>query len=90
MSPMLEVHRYGSMDLRRGKHIDVCKFKPAYIDPRDGFQVYTDRPAVRYRPILDIIEFQDVMARDFYPTNAGKLPSHVRALVSQQPAFVFN
>ena len=89
MSPILEVLRYGSMDLRKGKHIDVCKFKPAYTDPKDGLQVYTDRPAARYRPIYDIIQFKDVMARDFHLTNAAKLPAHVRALVSLQPSFVF-
>jgi hypothetical protein len=89
MSPILEVHRYGSLDLRKGKHIDICKFKPAFIDPKDGLQVYTERPLSRYRPIFDLIQFKDVMARDFYLTNANKLPSHVRALVSLQPSFTF-
>jgi hypothetical protein len=89
MSPILEVHRYGSINLRKGKHIDDCKFKPAYIDTKDGLQVYTERPLGRYREIFDIIPFQDVMARDFYLTNAGKLPAHVRALVSMQPTFIY-
>jgi hypothetical protein len=53
ISPMLNVHRHGSMGLREGKEIEECSFKPAYIDPKDGLQVHTTRPLHRYQPILD-------------------------------------
>jgi transposase InsO family protein len=86
-SPVLEIHRFGSMDLRKGKHVDECRFKPAWIDPKDGLQVYTAKPMRRYQPIYDLAEFRDVMSRDFYLTNANKLPARVRAVVSQQANF---
>jgi hypothetical protein len=89
-SPVLEVHRYGSMGLRQGKDIADCIFKSAYVDPRDGLQVYTSRPVPRYRPILDLIEFKDVVARDFYLTNKGRLPLAVRKLVLMRPPLDFS
>jgi hypothetical protein len=89
-SPMLEVHRHGSMGLREGKEIADCTFKPAYVDPKDGLQVYTTRPLHRYRPILDVIEFKDVVARDFYLTNKDKLPLAVRKLVLLRPPLDFS
>ena len=75
--PYVEVHRYGSLQLLRGKALRTCKFRPAFVDPRDGKQVFTSRPLVRYAPVLDIIEFADVMERDFYLTNSGLLPDAV-------------
>jgi hypothetical protein len=89
-SPVLEVHRHGSLGLRAGKNIGDCTFKLAYIDPKDGLQVYTARPLSRYRPIYDLIEFKDVLARDFYLTNKGRLPLHVRKLVLTRPACDFS
>jgi hypothetical protein len=89
-SPVLEVHRYGSMGLREGKEVADCIFKPAYIDPRDGLQVYTTRALPRYRPILDLIEFKDIVARDFYLTNKAKLPLNVRKLVLMRPPLDFS
>ena len=88
-SPVIEVHRYGSLDLRKGKHIDECKFKPAFVDPKDGLQVYSLKPLRRYAPIFDLVEFRDIIARDFYLTNANKLPATARSVVSQQPNFSF-
>jgi hypothetical protein len=89
-SPVLEVHRYGSLGLRAGKSIDECAFKAAYIDPKDGLQVYTARPLARYRPIFDLIEFKDVLARDFYLTNKARLPMPIRKLVLLRPACDFS
>ena len=89
-SPILEVHRYGSLGLRAGKIIDDCVFKAAYIDPKDGLQVYTSRPLARYRPIFDLIEFKDVLARDFYLTNKARLPLSVRKLVLLRPPCDFS
>ena len=88
-SPILEVHRFGSMDQRKGKSLDKCKFKRAWVDPRDGLQVYTSRPIARYRPIYDIVDFKNILERDFYLNNKEMLPSHVRAVVAEQPAYEF-
>ena len=75
--PLIEVHRYGSIDLVRGKSVSVSKFRPAFVDPRDGKQVFTQRPLARYAPVFDIIEFSEVLARDFYLTNQDRLPDRV-------------
>ena len=55
--PLLEVHRYGSYELRKGKQLENCKFRPAYVDPKDHKAVYTDRPLLRYQPTFDHVEF---------------------------------
>ena len=79
--PFLEVHRFGSLDFLKSKEISTCKFRPAYVDPKDGKQVFTHSALGRYKPVLDIIEFSDVVMRDFFITNNGKLPdSVVRAI----------
>ncbi len=78
------------MGLRTGKEIAECDFKPAFVDPKDGLQVYTTRPLRRYVPILDLIEFKDIVARDFFLTNKGRLPLSVRKLVLMRPPLDFS
>ena len=75
--PLIEVHRYGSLDVVKGKAINACKFRPAFVDPRDGKQVFTHKPLARYAPVFDIIEFSEVLVRDFYITNQDRLPDRV-------------
>jgi hypothetical protein len=75
--PLIEIHRYGSFDLRTGKTLPLCRFYPVYLDPKDNKQVYTKKPVRRYNPVFDIIEFSDVMERDFHLTNRSRLPDHV-------------
>ena len=75
--PLIEIHRYGSFDLRTGKTLPLCRFYPVYFDPKDNKQVYTKKPVRRYNPVFDIIEFSDVMERDFHLTNRSRLPDHV-------------
>ena len=51
------------------------------MDPKDGKQVYTARPLVRYVPIFDFVEFAEVIERDFYLTNKGLLPDAVQRTI---------
>ena len=75
--PLIEIHRYGSLDVIKGKALSASKFRPAFVDPRDGKQVFTQKPLSRYAPVFDIIEFSEVLVRDFYLTNQDRLPDRV-------------
>jgi len=83
-NPVLETHRFGSYDFRDGKTLARCTWLPAYIDPKDGMQVYTNRPMGRYLPILDLLDFADVISRDFFLTNKGLLPQEVARAVKNK------
>ena len=93
---MLEVHRFGSLGFRSGRALPTCTFKRAYLDPKDGLQVYTNKPLTRYEPILDFIEFKDVLTRNFYLTKRGRLPPEACRSVAglptpdEGPASAFN
>ena len=80
-SPFLEVHRYGSLSFREGRPLAKCRWAPAYVDPKDGLQVFTARPSRRYEPIFDVIEFGQIVRRDFYLRNASILPQEIRRAV---------
>ena len=83
--PLMEVHRFGSLGLESGKALATCKFRPAYIDPGDGKQVFTKRPVRRLEPSFDIIEFADIIERDFYLTNREKLPDAIVRAIQALP-----
>ena len=84
-SPLLELHRFGSIDQRKGKNIAICKFRPAFLDPKDGLQVYTNKPLPRYVPILDIVSFSDILVRSFHLTNKKLVPLAARRSVASMP-----
>jgi len=75
--PLVEVHRLGSYELSKGKDASLCQFRHAHVDPKDGKQVYTNKPVRRYNPVYDHVLFAEIVERDFYLTNRERLPDHV-------------
>jgi transposase InsO family protein len=52
-------------------------YKPAFIDPKDGKQVFTDRPLPRYQAVSAVISKDRILQTNIPLTKSGHIPKSV-------------
>ena len=62
-------------------HVLESAFNPAYMDPKDFKEVFTNHPSRRLKPIYDYVSFDDVLAHGFFLTGSSRIPAGVISAV---------
>ncbi len=69
----IKVHFYNGS----GAELQTRTFRPVYIDPKDGKEIFTLNPRPSFEAFESFVKIETVVARDFSLTKQHKIPAKI-------------
>ena len=82
--PAVRVHFYESY--KKPKDLSKREYKPSWIDPEDGLEVYTHKPPPNPIQMVEDVQFDNRITGTFIMAKNGRLPRHI--IEELKPAIV--